>query len=276
VGLYTVTFSNKWGQLNSFQAGLRIRAAEPATIAVGSVVSAANKTATIRVFQAATGTVTPAGGVLTKAPGTVNVDISSAREIAGDAIQNLAAVGGLLASDSVPSLTRVNAATDKALQVSWAATEVDEIALPPIAWPVDLDPAADVIVHLLLTKNGNTDNAAVIGVNAFEGWGDANFGGNTQALNVAANTMFDAQVTLAHANIAGSPNVLNLAIIPGAHANDAIRLHGVYLEYTRRTWAVSAVTGTGTAQTWALADLTANADNEIDFTAILRNSNIEA
>ena len=36
------------------------------------------------------------------------------REIASDDTQNLAAHGGLLASDSAPNLARVNGATDKA------------------------------------------------------------------------------------------------------------------------------------------------------------------
>jgi hypothetical protein len=44
--------------------------------------------------------------------GVIPLDITSLREIASNDIQALVAQGGILASDSVPNLARVNGATD--------------------------------------------------------------------------------------------------------------------------------------------------------------------
>lgn len=252
-GLYTITFSD-WGadttSLESFVAGLRVRAAETPAFAVGSVVSASGKTGQIKVFQASAET------------RFVPLDIGAAREIAGNDIQNLAAHGGLMASDSVPDLLRVNTATDKALRITWAATEQDEIAFPPVIKPPDLDSANDVTVHLMVAKNGNTDTAAVIDVQAWDGVGDTEMGGNTAAL--ATDALTEYTVTLAAANIAAAPGFLNIQIVPGAHANDGIYLYGAWLEYTS-THETSL----------AVADLAANADNEVDFAAIFRNTTVD-
>ncbi|MFQ6030616.1 MAG: hypothetical protein ACE5Q6_24355, partial [Dehalococcoidia bacterium] len=45
--------------------------------------------------------------------GFIPLDLTALREIATNDIQALAAHGGILASDSVPTLLRINGATDK-------------------------------------------------------------------------------------------------------------------------------------------------------------------
>jgi hypothetical protein len=174
---------------------------------------------------------------LKSAQAFIPLDITTMRIVATNAIQNLAAHGGILASDSTPTLTRVNGATDRALRVTWAATVVNETQFKPTPWPPDLNADADVIVHLMMARNGTADNC-LIDVLAYENgagaWGaDAEFGDKTAALTSAANLVVEATVTLGAGNIAGHPGMLNLSLLPDAHGTDAIYLYAAWIEYTR-------------------------------------------
>lgn len=163
--------------------------------------------------------------------GTIQLDITALREIASNDIQALAAHGGLLASDSDPSLARVNGATDKALRVIWdTAADTDEVQFPPVALPQDLDSATDVTIHLLMAMAGATDTPTV-DVQVFNGVGDTEMGGATAA--VTGTTPAEYSVTIANANIGTIPGVLNIALVPGEHTTDALYLYAAWIEYTR-------------------------------------------
>lgn len=200
-----------------------------ASVAVsGDITLAANGAATI-----AANAVEASMLAANLARGFIPLDITGLREIAADAVQNLAAHGGILASDSTPTLTRVNGATDKALRVTWAATVVDEAQFAPVPMPPDLDDAADVTVHLLMAMGGATDTPTV-DVQAFDAVGDTEMGGNTAA--VTGTTIAEYTVTLAAANIAGHPlGFLNISLVPAAHANDALYLYAAWIEYARKS-----------------------------------------
>ena len=175
---------------------------------------------------------------LLSAQAFIPLDITQLREIATNAIQNLAAHGGILAADSTPILQRVNGATDKALRVHWAASDSNEVAFPPIPWPPDLDETADVVVHLMFSRGGTTDGC-IVDVQAFEnGAGvyaaDTEMGGNTDALTGAANVVIEATRTLSASDIAGPPGFLNISLVPAAHTTDALYLWSAHLEYTRK------------------------------------------
>lgn len=166
--------------------------------------------------------------------GFIPLDITSARIIATNDIGVKGATdGGTVSKDTAPILERINAATDKALRLTWAASGVEEIQLPSFAYPPDLDDTANVEVHLLVYKNGNTDTGAVIAVGYFEGIGDSNAGGNTAAITeiVAA----EKTVIITAANIGTHPNVGTVTLTPGAHGTDAIYLLAAWVEYTRKT-----------------------------------------
>ena len=187
---------------------------------------------------AVSGAVTHAAGVFTLggnlATGFINLDLHSLREIATNDYQALAAHGGVLATDSVPDLYRINGATDRAAKVEWKTGEADEVQFPPIALPPDYDNSADTLaVHCIWSKDGNTDTAAVVDVQAFSGIGDTEMGGNTAAINVAADTAFETSVTLTGANVGAHPGFLNICLVPGTHANDVLRLHAAWIEYPR-------------------------------------------
>lgn len=164
-------------------------------------------------------------------PGFIPLDITALREIATNDIQDLAAHGGLLASDSDPSLARVNGATDKALRVVWdTSADTDEVQFPPVFMPPDLDAGSDLTIHLLAKMGGTTDTPT-IDVQVFDGIGDTEMGGATAALS---DTLAELTVTVDAANISGHPTgFLNISLVPAAHTNDALELYAAWIEYTK-------------------------------------------
>ena len=164
--------------------------------------------------------------------GFIGLPIGAMREIATNDIQNLAAVGGILASDSAPSLARVNGATDKALRVAWAATVVAEAQFQPVAMPPDFDETQAATVHLVMAMAGATDTP-LVDVQVFDGVGDTEMGGNTAA--VTGTAVAEYSVTIAAANLSGHPTgFLNVSLVPAAHGTDALYLYGAWIEYQRK------------------------------------------
>lgn len=184
----------------------------------GAVVIGANK-------------VTSAMLTATMAKGFIPLDITTLKLINTNAIINTTE-GGLPDGNTAPSLARVNGATDKALRVIWAASASGEVQFPPVPKPPDLDGAAALTLHLMLGKDSNTDNAVVVTAGIYDGVGDTDAGGATAAL--AAATLAEYTVTLAHGDLAEHPGFLNICLTPGTHTTDAIWLYAAWLEYTRK------------------------------------------
>lgn len=187
-------------------------------------------TGTVSTTQLAANAVTAAKLSSTLVKGFVPLDITAARIISANAIQNTTEAG-VPDGNTSPSLARVNGATDKALRLIWAASSSEEIQFSPIAKPPDLDDASDLTIHLMIAKDTNTDNTAVCAVSVWDGVGDTNAGGNTAALSTASLTEYT--VTLAAADLAAAPGFLNISLTPGTHTTDAIRLYAAWIEYTR-------------------------------------------
>ena len=166
-----------------------------------------------------------------RATGYIPLDLSSLREIASDDVQNLAAHGGLLASDSAPSIARENGATDKGLVVTWAAGVVAEAQFGNVAKPVDLDSGQDLTVHLSVQMSGATDTPT-IDVQVYDGVGDTEMGGATAALSA---TLAELTATITAADLAAAPGFLAVNLVPAAHATDAIQLRAAWIEYQRLT-----------------------------------------
>lgn len=168
------------------------------------------------------------------ATGFINLDITSLREIATNDIQNLAAHGGILASDSDPNLARVNAGTDKALRVTWTAEQDEiEVSFPPVAMPPDLDEGSDVTVHLLMAMEDANDTPTVY-VQVFDAVGDTEMGGATGA--VTGTAVAEYTVTISAANVSGNPTgFLNIALVPAAHGTDDLYLYAAWVEYSRKS-----------------------------------------
>ena len=166
--------------------------------------------------------------------GFIPLDITSLREIASNDIQNLAAAGGILASDSAPGLARVNGATDKALRVTWTAeADTDEAQFPPVPLPPDLDASLPITFHALMAMEDANDTP-VVDVQVFSGAGDTEMGGPTAA--VTGITVAEYTVTIAAANVVGHPGFLNISLVPAAHEADDLYLYAAWLEYTRKEY----------------------------------------
>lgn len=216
-----------------------------ARLAVGTTGQILNSDGTDPAWATISGDATmAAGGALTIAAaaveasmlganlrkGVIQLDISTLKIIAGDAIGNT--TEGLLPDgNTAPSLARVNGATDKALRVVWASSSSVEVQFPPIVYPPDLDDTAAVEVHLLAAMAGATDTPTIT-IGYYEGVGDTNAGGATGPLNT---TVADVSVSIAHGDVGAAPKAVNIVLTPGAHTTDALWLYGAYVQYTRKT-----------------------------------------
>lgn len=166
--------------------------------------------------------------------GVIQLPIASARAITtNDITVKGAGDGGVVSKDTDPILERENAATDKALRLSWASASVIEVAMPSVAYPPDLDDAQPIVVNILAKMKAASVDVPVIAVGAFEGVGDTNAGGNTAALSTSMQKL---TVTLADVDIGAYPNVINVTLKPGTHAtaSNDVYVYGVWLEYTRK------------------------------------------
>lgn len=163
--------------------------------------------------------------------GFVPLDLMNAREVATNATINASGNGGILASDTTPILQRVNGATDKALRLNWAASNVDEITWS-FAYPPDLDDAQPVEVHVLAAMAGASDTP-ILTVGYFEGVGDTDAGGATAA--VTGTSVAEYTRTIAAADVGPAPNVASVSLVPGTHGSDALYLYAVWIEYVRKT-----------------------------------------
>jgi len=161
--------------------------------------------------------------------GIIPLDITTARIISSNAIQNTTE-GGVPDGNTAPSLARINAATDKALVLAWAAASVAEVQFPSFAYPPDLDDGAILSVHLLVKMAGAADTP-VIAVGYFEGIGDTNAGGNTGAASAALQEL---TVNIAAADIGAAPNFATVCLTPGAHGTDILSLYAAWIEYVRK------------------------------------------
>lgn len=112
-------------------------------------------------------------------------------------------------------------------------------------YPPDLDPAANVVIHVLAAKVGATIGDAVTWtIEAFENIAaaaydaDADFGGTSSAMtgDATSKTCQEETLTLALANVTGSPGALHLTLQPtdGTLGTDDVIVLGVWGEYTRK------------------------------------------
>jgi hypothetical protein len=162
--------------------------------------------------------------------GFIPLALADAREVSSNATINAAGNGGLLASDTTPILQRVNGATDKALRLNWAASNVDEITWS-FAYPPDVDENSALEVHFLAAMAGATDTPTLT-VGYFVGVGDTDAGGASAA--VTGTTVAEYSVSVAAADVGAPPKVASVSLVPGTHGTDALYLYAAWIEYTRR------------------------------------------
>lgn len=168
------------------------------------------------------------GGGLVKrfVTGMVALPLTQARFIVSNEIPNTLTLGGQLTSNTLPALARVNAATDKALRLTWTASGSQEVQWQTIS-PIDMDHSQPVRVKLRASMSGNTDHPT-ISVVVFESIGGSNVGTVTGTLT---GTIATVSVTLS--SVAAPPKAWSVGLIPSAHTTDNVCVDAVWMEYSR-------------------------------------------
>lgn len=161
--------------------------------------------------------------------GVIQVPLESLRELSSSDIINAAGNGGLLAKDSTPILEKVNGATDGAMRLNWATSNADAVSFQFVV-PPDLDDTKDVVVKVRAAMGGAT-NTPTITVDSWWDTGDTKVSDATGA--VTGTTVATYTATIATADVPASV-VCTVNLTPGAHANDALYVYGVWVEYTKK------------------------------------------
>jgi hypothetical protein len=165
--------------------------------------------------------------------GFIPIPLTSFRELAAGVIPNAAANGGLLASDSTPILTCI--ADGDALRIAWAAGNTDQIAAS-VVLPPDLNGAADLVVHMLCSKDANVNNACHMDGEAYFGESDVDCFPAAAAANLLIDTKGEYTATILAADVPDTQASANMTLVlmPEAHAGDVVYLHAAWIEYKRK------------------------------------------
>lgn len=131
--------------------------------------------------------------------------------------------------DSTPKLERINAATDPALRLQWAAGNADAVQFS-LALPEDFDDTKDVEVSLRAAMAGATDEPTFT-VSTFPDEGGTEISDSTGA--VSGTDYGWVKATVSKSDLS-SPNVLSVTLTPDAHSTDALYLTAVRVKIWRQ------------------------------------------
>lgn len=155
-----------------------------------------------------------------------------------------AATGALLAvfGDGAITTPGTQLTNSKACSVRWNNHATPGAIAITVPMPQDLDDAADVTFHALVSKTGATvGDATKLTVGAFEQTvgalhdADTDFGGDSSAVvgNATAKTVTEVTLTLALVDVHATPSAMTFTIKPkaGTLGTDDFCLHAAWLEY---------------------------------------------
>jgi hypothetical protein len=160
--------------------------------------------------------------------GFIDIPLDRWREIATNDITNVAGNGGILATDSTPTLEYVNGDTDSQLRILWAAGNTDPIALQ-LTLPTDLD-RTQSIVFAFNGVGGAADSPAMT-VDAFFDSGDTKV--ETSTLSWTA-TQATRTATITSADIPSDALTMSVELTPATHATDTVTMYCSYITYTKK------------------------------------------
>lgn len=201
---------------------------QTATINVAKVDGGAYS-GSVGTSDIATGAVTAVKLAATLKTGFIPVSLNMVREVFSNAITNIAANGGILASDTTPILNYTNGDTDSALRMAWAASNADPIVFQ-VALPPDLDDAAAVEIHFRAAMAGASDTP-VISADTYFNEGDTKVEDDSAA--VTGTSYAEYVITVAAADVPSGAQTLTCELTPGAHGTDILYMTALWVEYTR-------------------------------------------
>jgi hypothetical protein len=162
--------------------------------------------------------------------GFIPIPLTQWREVTSNDITNAAGNGGVLATDTTPTLEYVNGDTDSQIRMLWAATNVDAIATQ-ITLPPDLDRTADIIINVRGIMSGAADSPTMQADTFFD-QGDTKVeddGGTVFGAAVATSA-----ITIAAADIPDDAVTMSVELTPESHGTDTLAVYATWITYTRR------------------------------------------
>lgn len=157
----------------------------------------------------------------------VRIQLFDLREAVNFDVGNIAANGGLLASDTTPLLSAINAATDGCQQVTWDAANTDQVIFQiPL---VDLDASEDIVIRTRIASEAGQPDAVGFQVDAF-----LDEGGTIITVNSPTNntdTFTTVSTNLPSAQLTENATTLTVGLTPVAHANDEMYLTSISVAY---------------------------------------------
>lgn len=165
----------------------------------------------------------------TTAQGFIPIPLTALREVSTGAVGNAAANGGLLASDTTPTLSPLNGATDPTQLVTWASSNNDVLMFQvPIPPDIDTTHATPLEFHFIIASGGTTNavgftvNLMVDGAQAVE----------VLLTNTNQTTAFLERTALNGAAV-GAGQTLTVLLTPFAHTTDTLRMKACWIEYKK-------------------------------------------
>ncbi len=162
----------------------------------------------------------------------VPISLNDFREVtAGGAVSNIAANGGLLASDTTPVL---GAESSKSMSLTWAAANAD-IIQAQVQLPPNFDGRCDAAVDLwILTDNSGGGGIDAGSFTVVTSWDNGTSVSDTATDSVPATTLHKITAIIAAADIPDSASFVNIQLTLNAHANDPIHLLAARLSFQPR------------------------------------------
>lgn len=158
---------------------------------------------------------------------TIAIPLSSFREVtSGGDVGDIAAIGGVLASDTTP-IFRGDA--KESAEIVWASSNSDPIQVS-VMLPSSFDGARTVYLDLI-TASGGTTNAATFTVETSWDGGDQV---SDTATGAKSTTPAVVVTTIAAADVPDSARRVTIALTPAAHTTDTMTLFGATLRYSRK------------------------------------------
>jgi predicted RecA/RadA family phage recombinase len=159
--------------------------------------------------------------------GFIPIPLTTLREATSMAVGNIAANGGVLASDTTPILKPINGGTDGCQELEWVASNNDQV-LFSTPLPPDLDDGADLVLHARIKSEGTTD-AVGFTVDSWFNEGDTKVVDESETNQTA--TWAEKITTIAHADVPAGAQTLTVGLTPVAHTTDKMYCSSVWLEY---------------------------------------------
>lgn len=159
---------------------------------------------------------------------SLNISLNDFREATTGDVGNIVANGGILASDTTPTLSGVS--TGITQRLTWAASNVDQI-LCQFALPEDFDGRDDVLVELWVSSGGTTDLSSFGVATAWDGGASIS---DTATDPAASVTVHKITARIAAADIPDSPSFFSMTLTPAAHGTDTMLLDAVRMTYVAR------------------------------------------